>query len=289
MWENLGTYAVETVSPSSTTRYRVILTDADLQEVISKPYIIRVSSPSPDINGDGEINLLDFSIMANKWLEEVLRVSHGLVAYYNFNYSLDEVTYDSSGNNNNGNIHEVVWSEGKVGNSILMDGKASYVEIPHSSSLKSYKNTNQLTISTWIYVTSEPNNNSDHIFWTEHTVGHEHQHWFSPQLSTGVVGWRLWDINENYYDCWSSRVLDLNKWYHLAGTFDGSTMKLYIDGTIDTTVEAAFKISAGTSSQYIGTKKKLDFGDFFQGLIDEFRLYNRALTEGEIEYLYNNP
>ena len=77
-----------------------------------------------------------------------------------------------------------------------------------------------------------------------------------------------------------------NTWYHLVGTYDGTDAKLYINGEVKGTAIGSGNIRVSTTNVYIG-----QWGDGtarFNGLIDEVRIYNRALTAAEISDLYNN-
>lgn len=67
----------------------------------------------------------------------------------------------------------------------------------------------------------------------------------------------------------------LKKWYHLAGTFDGATLKLYIDGDEKSSAKAPVNIVPDTATP-------LQIGNRFTGVIDEFAMYKRALTANEI-------
>ena len=80
---------------------------------------------------------------------------------------------------------------------------------------------------------------------------------------------------------------DPDNWYHVAGTFDKGTMSLYINGTLEGEVEKAAGIAPSNLELWIG-------GDdwqpcFFPGMIDEVRIYNKALTEAEINQAMEGP
>jgi hypothetical protein len=81
--------------------------------------------------------------------------------------------------------------------------------------------------------------------------------------------------------------LPLSTWTHLAGTYDGSTLRLYVNGNqvAAQTVSAAIRTS--TAPLRIGGNSI--FGQFFRGRIDEVRIYNRALTPSEVQTVMNTP
>src|SRR4030067_2841128 len=75
--------------------------------------------------------------------------------------------------------------------------------------------------------------------------------------------------------------LPLNTWTHLAATYDGGTMRLYVDG-----VEVASRAQTGliqTSTNPLQIGGDSIYGQYFQGMIDEIRVYNVALTAAHIQ------
>jgi len=75
----------------------------------------------------------------------------------------------------------------------------------------------------------------------------------------------------------------LNSWNHICGTFDGTLIKMYINGRLDSTVTTAASMVTNTKDLWIG---HMQTNYFFAGKIDEARVYNRALTECEVLTLY---
>jgi hydrogenase maturation factor HypE len=71
-----------------------------------------------------------------------------------------------------------------------------------------------------------------------------------------------------------------NVWTHLASTFDGTTLRLYVNGTLVQSKAVSGSIVAGTGALRIGGNAV--WGEWFRGYIDEVRIYNRALTAAEI-------
>ena len=85
----------------------------------------------------------------------------------------------------------------------------------------------------------------------------------------------------------SPTALAVNTWSHVAVTWDGSIMRLYING-----VEAASKSRTGTlqsTTTPLRIGNNSPYGEFFVGLIDEVRIYNRALSSAEIQADMNTP
>ena len=75
-------------------------------------------------------------------------------------------------------------------------------------------------------------------------------------------------------------AIALNTWTHLATTYDGANQRLYINGVLVATKAQTGAIAAANQPLRIGGNNVS--GEFFQGLIDEVRIYNRALSAAEI-------
>ena len=79
-------------------------------------------------------------------------------------------------------------------------------------------------------------------------------------------------------------VLQANTWYYVAVTYDGAALNFYIDGTLrGTTAKAGGVIPDGGRPIWVGGNDI--WGEYFTGKIDEFRIYNRALSQAEIQAL----
>ena len=78
-------------------------------------------------------------------------------------------------------------------------------------------------------------------------------------------------------------------WHHVVGTYDGSSIKLYVDSILKISQSASGSLATSSTSLYIGNKPLSSYsGDFFKGSIDEVRIYNRALTIQEINNTMTN-
>ncbi|HEY7019302.1 MAG TPA: LamG domain-containing protein, partial [Gaiellaceae bacterium] len=78
-----------------------------------------------------------------------------------------------------------------------------------------------------------------------------------------------------------SAAVPLNTWTHLASTYDGSTLKLYVNGVLAGSKAVTGSLAATTNPLRIGGNTI--WSEWFSGQIDEVRLYKRALTPGEIQ------
>jgi hypothetical protein len=81
--------------------------------------------------------------------------------------------------------------------------------------------------------------------------------------------------------CWGAAALTTNTWIYLAGTYDGATLRLYVNGTQVSSRAQTGPIEVSTNPLQIGGDSI--YRQYFSGRIDEIRVYNRALTAAEIQ------
>ena len=99
--------------------------------------------------------------------------------------------------------------------------------------------------------------------------------------ATPPVAWAAYvAINGDTRDLPGS-VLPVNVWTHVVMTYDSSTLRIWIDGVPNTSLPMTGAIAASTSQLSIGGNRL--WGEYFEGLIDNVRIYNRALDAGEIQ------
>ena len=85
----------------------------------------------------------------------------------------------------------------------------------------------------------------------------------------------------------SATAIPVAAWTHLALTYDGANLRLYVNGTQVGTRAAAGAIQATANPLWIGGNQP--YGEYFRGLIDEARVYNRTLTPADIQTDMNTP
>ncbi len=207
----------------------------------------------------------------------VADIDRGLVAHYNF----DGNANDSSGNGKHGTENGgVSYVTGQFGQAVSFDGGDDYLEIPDTNLLDL---SNSLTLSAWIYTTSHEANTKGII---------------SKGRSSNGTGYRLGvyngkadlGLNNNLYNCFvhSKEPINTNKWVHIAGSWDGTIMKIYVNGSLNNTNDscAGSSLTDSSESLNIGRETSGLTGRYFRGRTDEARIYNRALTESEINEVY---
>jgi uncharacterized cupredoxin-like copper-binding protein len=190
---------------------------------------------------------------------------------------------DSSGNGNDGILFgwsKGNWTDGKYKKALKFDGIDDYIEIPSSDSLNV---TDAITIEAWINLRTLGTRNV--IVSKRFTAGYPYNQYHLEVRDDGELYFNMAiDDVRKWIDTTGFKVT-AGKWYHIAATFDGTTMQLYRNG-----------INYSTPTEYSGKISKYDYplligrgGDhYFDGIIDQVEIYGRAKTPDEIynDYLY---
>ncbi len=243
------------------------------EELSDNPHL----SKFPGVIGIG--NNLEISPLYN---------SNGLVGYWKFDEGSAVVAKDSSGNGNDGAVTASV-VDGRLGRGVGLDGSSSsYVDLGNGNSLGA---TSSLTISSWV----------------------SHNCLTSGDTSRGVVVYkgnftaqngnyllRIHDNNRYLFGVnngtWrvltSSATVPPNTWHFLVGTWDGQVVRVYLDGVMDAnTLAYSSAIVPNSIDARIGASAdgstNIQPTSYYRGIIDDVRIYNRALSAAEISALYN--
>ncbi len=186
---------------------------------------------------------------------------------------------DSSGRGNVGTVRgNGIWqrSGGKIAGAIELDGDGDFIEISNESN---FDVAGQLTVSVWVKV-----NEFDKPFQSIISKGTGEGWILSRSHSTGTVEFVCKGVKPQPYVVGKTSI-DNGQWHHLAGVYDGGKLKLYVDGKLDGSKNAWGSIVTNDYSIYIGNSSQ-ESGRFFDGLIDDVRIYNYALSEDEVKSLY---
>jgi len=206
----------------------------------------------------------------------------GLVAAYPFDEGAGTTVSDVSGNGNNGTNNNATWAtSGKYGNALTFDGTSALVTVKNSPSLQ--LNT-AMTLEAWVNPSMVSSVYRDVIY-----KGNDNYYLEGTTVTgSGVPGvGGTFGAAHNDVVLFGPVALTLNTWTHLAATYDGTTARLYINGTQAASQAQTGAIATSTKSLQIGGDSI--YGQFFQGTIDEVRIYNRALSASEIQADMNVP
>jgi Icc-related predicted phosphoesterase len=198
--------------------------------------------------------------------------SAALIGYWSFDTDSDSIATDASGNNN-GRLHgSPKYTTGVTGNAIIFDGTADFIKI--SAKSKKWRNLKQLTLMGWFY----REDGAEAVTGIDKAQNYR----LTARAVNGTSAKWKFSVVDNkgkFHSLTTPKAANNNEWHHLAGTYDGKTLKLYIDGVEVKSRDDVFKIRDAGGSFEIGRR---DGVKYFKGKIDEVRVYNRALTKNEI-------
>jgi hypothetical protein len=202
-------------------------------------------------------------------------------------YSMDNadvsgtVLYDAAGSNN-GTLNNITASAGKIIGSRSFNGSSSYIAVPQQVITDILVN-GTWSISCWIkhgatidaqgeYIFAGGNGGTNLIRGIGFLIG-----------NTGTVRAYVGYSGSSPVAVSSATVND-DAWHHVVATYDGTTIKLYIDNTPDGSISAPTPTWSTANNVEIG---KLSTTRYWDGLIDEFAIYDRALSVTEVSNLWN--
>jgi phosphodiesterase/alkaline phosphatase D-like protein len=202
-----------------------------------------------------------------------------LVAAYAFGEGSGTTVGDLSGHGNTGTISNATWTTaGKFGNALTFNGTNALVTITDSTSLHL---TTAMTLEAWVNPTAVSAAWRDVIY-----KGNDNYYLAGTTTNTGFPA-GAGTIGGNNVQAYGTATLPLNTWSHLAATYDGSTVRLYLNGTQVGSLPQTGTISISAVPLTIGGDTI--YGQYFQGKIDEVRVYSTALTPAQIQTDMNAP
>lgn len=209
----------------------------------------------------------------------------GLVAHWKFDGNLKDSTKFKNDGEAVGGKNGITFVDAVSGKGVKLDGK-SYIEVKDSDSLDL---TDKFTFSFWVYK-DEMRKKENMDGGVPYIIKNNEEGYDFPY---GVYEW--WEMTPGITFCdedgaddiHSEKQVDIQKWTMISVTYDGKTMKIYRDKEM---VKSELKgVSLINSEQplYIGFGHFMTVDNYFKGVLDDMRIYNKALTYSEIEDLYD--
>ena len=197
----------------------------------------------------------------------------GLVAAYGFDAGSGSSAADSSGSGNAGSITGAVWSgAGRYGSALSFDGVNDWVSVPDASSLDL---TTGMTLEAWVRPSALGGWRT--VIFKERPGGVVYG-LFADQAGSRPLGQVFIGGERNAV---GTSAVPLNAWTHLATTYDGSLLRLYVNGSLASSSAVSGAMAASTGLLRLGGNSI--WGEWFAGLIDEVRVYDRALSASEVQ------
>ena len=206
-------------------------------------------------------------------------VTDGLIGRWSLDEGSGSTAFDTSDNSNDGTASGTSWAAGQFSNALDFDGTDDYVDM---GAFTATDGLSALTVSAWV--------NLDTVTGGDRTVASKWdnpcgacQSWLlsvengSPIIQINTTGWA---------GVYATTDLQTDAWYHLAATYDGSDLRIYVNGVEEASTAKTGNLKTPNRDLYVGVRFDDGTGvGYMDGSIDELRIYNRALTASEVQSL----
>jgi hypothetical protein len=175
----------------------------------------------------------------------------------------------------------VTWTTGRSGAAVNMDGANDYIALPQLVVTGS-----SMTLAAWVKNSSFPSGVNQRFISKANGATEDSTYWMLGQTNNGQnrLRFRLRAGGETTTLIATTGTLPLNAWYHAAATYDGTTMRLYLNGTEVGSVAKSGNLSRG-SNVAVNIGRSPEGSNYLRGAIDDVRLYSSALTAAEVAAL----
>jgi hypothetical protein len=225
----------------------------------------------------GNTNSTDFTIAFS--VASAPPPNPGMIAAYSFNEGTGTTLTDRTGLGHAGTISGATWiTQGRFGGALTFDGSNDWVTIADANDLDF---TTGLTLEAWVYPTASGGGSWRNVLIKERAGGETYNLYANADTNAPVIYVVRAAQAGAPIDARGASSLPLNTWTHLSATYDGTMLRLFVNG-----VQVGSRAVSGAllaSSGVLRMGGNGVWGEFFAGRIDDVRLYNRALTASEIQ------
>ena len=201
----------------------------------------------------------------------VYQPDEDLVAHWKFDDGIGSSKAIDSAGTNDGTLNgDPTWTIGRVEEALSFDGDGDYVSVNPIAPLAG----NSFTVQAWISV--DESAGAWNPILTQHDLSNDGYYFY---IANDKPAFYLVD-GAGFAQVVSVEYFNANQWYHVAATNDGSNLKLYVDGQLKQIVSSAGLTGTGYEA-YIGCEIISPL--YYSGLIDDVRVYNRALSAYEFQ------
>jgi hypothetical protein len=253
-----------TVTPASGSAPQTLTVSASLTGLAAGTYTGNVIVTAAGVQGSPKTVPVTLTVAA---------APSGLVAAYGFEEAAGTAAEDSSGSGNVGVLNGPTRvTTGKFGRALTFDGVNDWVTVADSASL----DVTRITVESWVRPTA--------LGSAWRTVLLKEQPGdlvYSLYASTNTQRPGAFVFVGGEKEVLGTAALAANAWTHLASTYDGANLRLYVNGTLVKTLALTGNIVASAAPLRLGGNAV--WGEWYAGTLDDVRVYNRALTAAEIQ------
>ncbi|MHC4397449.1 MAG: LamG-like jellyroll fold domain-containing protein [Planctomycetota bacterium] len=200
--------------------------------------------------------------------------SDGIISYWELDDGSGTIAEDSVGVND-GNVVNATWTTGKLDGALDFDGSGDYVSIPSIAALEG----NSVTIAAWIYGNDFGTSSTYNPILTQYNASNDGYYLYT--YGNKPAFFIAYDSGS--IEAVSPDAINTGQWYYIVGTNDGTKLKIYVNGALKNEI-SSLGYTGVAHTAYIGYDDK--YNSCFDGIIDDVVIYNEALTDFEIEQMF---
>ena len=241
-------------------------TDAPVDNDTTYYYVVTAE----DAGGNTSANSVEVAVTPNGPSE----------AYWTMEEGAGLTTADTVGSSN-GTLVGATWTTGASGNGLDFDGISSHVVIDNTTDLQI--TGREITLMAWIYPRDGSGTPGPGIPGGSRVISKRIDAGGNDVYAMKLEDYRLcFRLAENSCQ-WSDHILVLNEWVHVAMVYDGSDKRIYVNGALDDSgpEPRTAPIEFSSRAVYLGMRE--EEGRFFNGVLDEVQILNRALSAAEVQ------
>ena len=257
------------------------IADSDIVKVLG--------AASADCSGQGVNGSLDDLRVYSRdlsseeiWALYKMELANGLVGWWKMDEGSGSSTADASNNGNAGTlVSGPTWVVGSDGSALTFNGTSQYIEMTNV-----VQPTTAVSVSAWVKPSSVPEGLQS-IAGTWDDVSGDYRTYLL-SLQSGTAAFYASSDGGGVPTAVGTTMLESGIWYHLTGTFDGTNIRIYVNGVLEATTYSPGGIATNPYPFYIGGMNAGGLGGrtYFPGVIDDVRLYTRALSAYEVQELH---
>lgn len=279
-----GNYATSSVSLKKTLSNKSSFTNpaVGFSKTISFAAITGIPTIADSLVIKRNVGGLELMIISVNSIGKIsYEIELSLIGYWPMDEGTGVITMDAGRNGNTGTLtNGPTWTTGKSGGALNFDGTNDFVSVGNANNLST---TNAITIEAWVKLPSGGYSASHKMIASKGTGA-----WYFSIYNNKVFFSPWIDGVQTYFE--GTKIVSAGVWHHVVASWDSTTdaYRTYLDGEIDVNIiKTGANLSSNASNQVLGYFNSP--GDYpFVGIIDDVRIYNRALSATEVKDLYDS-